>query len=82
MNFKEHRKKKDWVYYLTLMAIFAVVDFVVNRFAIEMSLIKAVVHAVLGGVFVTFLWGLFDHMDHDIENAVGEDKRKGIIKSK
>ena len=53
-------KKRKWTYYLMLFSIFTVVDFLVNMLIDKHDLRYAVIDALVGGVFFTVLWCLFD----------------------
>ena len=75
MNYKEHLKKKDWIYYSTLFFVFAAIDFVLNFFAFDTLLRQSIIKAVVGGAFFVALWALLDHMGKDVDTAIEEDKR-------
>ena len=73
MKYKEHLKKKDWVYYLTLFLVFGVVDFGMNFFVFDTMLRMSIIRGVVGGVFFVAMWALLDHMGKDVCKAAEED---------
>lgn len=77
MNFKEHFKKKDWVYYLIVFVIYTVVFFLGSKlFGGEWR--YSIISALVSGIIFTPLMALMNHMGKDVEKAVEEDKRMGI----
>ena len=77
MTFKEHFKKKDWVYYLTEYVIFTVTFFLASKlFGGEWRF--SVISGLVSGVFYTGFLALMNHMGEDVKKGVEEDKRMGI----
>ena len=77
MNFKEHFKKNDWVYYLIVFVIYTVVFFLGSKlFGGEWR--YSIISALVSGIIFTPLMALMNHMGKDVEKAVEEDKRMGI----
>ena len=60
MNFKEHWKKRDWVYYLTLFGVFSVAFFLSPLLIDGRSLRYALVNGLIHGVVFAGLWWLVD----------------------
>lgn len=80
MTFKEHFKKKDWVYYLIVFVIYTVVFFLGSKlFGGEWR--YSIISALVSGIIFTPLMALMNHMGKDVEKAVEEDKRMGITPS-
>ena len=81
MTFKEHFKKKDWVYYLIEFIVFTVTFFLASKlFGGEWRF--SIISGVLSGIIFTVLTALMNHMGKDVEKAVEEDKRMGITPKK
>ena len=81
MTFKEHFKKKDWVYYLIVFVIYTVVFFLGSKlFGGEWR--YSIISALVSGIIFTPLMALMNHMGKDVEKAVEEDKRMGITPKK
>ncbi len=60
MTYKEHLKKKDWVFALTIFALLSVAFFLSSLF-IEGHMVKyAVVNGLVHGVVIAGLWWLID----------------------
>lgn len=77
MTFKEHFKKKDWVYYLIVFVNYTVVFFLGSKlFGGEWR--YSIISALVSGIIFTPLMALMNHMGKDVEKAVEEDKRMGI----
>lgn len=77
MTFKEHFKKKDWVYYLIVFVIYTVVFFLGSKlFGGEWR--YSIISALVSGIIFTPLMALMNHMGKDVEKAVEEDTRMGI----
>ena len=77
MTYKEHFKKKDWVYYLIVFVIYTVVFFLGSKlFGGEWR--YSIISALVSGIIFTPLMALMNHMGKDVEKAVEEDKRMGI----
>jgi len=79
MTFKEHFKKKDWVYYLIDFTGLAVAFSLASKlFGGEWRF--SIIGGIVSGVIFTVLAALMNHMGKDVEKAVEEDKRMGITK--
>ena len=74
MTYKEHFKKKDWVYYLTVFAGYTVVFFLSSKlFGREWRF--SIISGLVSAIIFTPLTALMNHMGKDVEKAVEEDKR-------
>lgn len=60
MTFKEHWKKRDWVYYLTLFGVFSVAFFLSSLLFEGRSLRYALVNGLIHGVVFAGLWWLVE----------------------
>lgn len=60
MNFKEHWKKRDWMYFLTLFGMFSVAFFLCALLIDGRSVRYAVVSGLLHGVVFGGLWWLVE----------------------
>ena len=60
MNFKEHWKKRDWVYYLTLFGVFSVAFFLSALLIDGRTVRYSVVNGLIHGVVFAGLWWLVD----------------------
>ena len=79
MNFKEHIKKKDWVFYLMEFLVFVVIFFL-GSWLFGGELRKSVISAVVSGIFFTVFIVFTNHMGEDVKKAVEEDKKNEITK--
>ena len=74
MTYKEHFKKKDWVYYLTVFSGYTVVFFLSSKlFGREWRF--SIISGLVSAIIFTPLTALMNHMGKDVEKAVEEDKR-------
>lgn len=60
MTFKEHWKKRDWVYYLTLFGVFAVAFFLSPLLIDGRTVGYALRNGLIHGVVFAGLWWLVD----------------------
>lgn len=60
MTFKEHWKKMDWVYYLTLFGVFSVVFFLLSLLFEGRTVRYSVVNGLIHGVVFAGLWWLVE----------------------
>jgi hypothetical protein len=80
--FKDHYKKRDWVYYLTMFLFFVLAVFVVDTILGVGPLGKNLIISVVSGLVILGMEIFFNQMSSDIDKAVEEDKRMGITKDK
>lgn len=76
MNFKEHYRKKDWVYHLTMFLFFVLAVFVVDTILGVGPLGKNLIISVVSGLVILGMEIFFNQMSSDIDKAVEEDKRE------
>ena len=60
MSFKEHWKKRDWVYYLILFGVFSVAFFLSPLLIDGRTMRYSVVNGLIHGVVFAGLWWLVD----------------------
>ncbi len=60
MSYKEHMKKRDWVYFLTLFGVFAVAFFLSALLIDGRTVRYSVVNGLIHGVVFAGLWWLVD----------------------
>ena len=60
MSFKEHWKKRDWVYYLILFGVFSVAFFLSPLLIDGRTVRYSVVNGLIHGVVFAGLWWLVD----------------------
>ncbi len=60
MTFKEHLKKRDWVYFLTLFGVFSVAFFLSPLLIDGRTVRYSVVNGLIHGVVFAGLWWLVD----------------------
>jgi len=60
MTFKEHWKKMDWVYYLTLFGVFSVVFFLLSLLFDGRTVGYALRNGLIHGVVFAGLWWLVE----------------------
>ncbi|MBQ6742162.1 MAG: hypothetical protein IJR04_06200 [Bacteroidales bacterium] len=66
MTFKEHFKKKDWVYYLTVFVVCMVVFFLSSKlFGGEWR--TSIISGIVSGIIFTPLMAFMNHMGKEIE---------------
>lgn len=76
MNFKEHYRKKDWVYHLTMFLFFVSAVFVLDTLLGVRPLGKNLIISVVSGLVILGIEIFLDQMSSDIDKAVEEDKRE------
>ena len=66
MTFKEHFKKKDWVYYLIVFVAYTVVFVLVGKlFGGEWR--TSIISGIVSGIIFTPLMAFMNHMGKEIE---------------
>lgn len=60
MTYKEHLKKKDWVFALTIFALLSVAFFLSSLFIEGHTVKYAIVNGLVHGVVFAGLWWLID----------------------
>lgn len=81
MNFKEHYRRKDWVYYLTIFVAYSVAFAFVAKVFSGYTWRYTIISGMVGGVVFTLFTALTNHTHKDIKDAVEEDKCMGINKN-
>lgn len=67
-------KKKNWIFYLVLFCVFAVVFLLFDIFGDKNSLSHAVLDGLLHGVIITSLWWIADQASESINKSIKEDE--------
>lgn len=80
MNYKEHYKKKDWVYYLTVFVAYSLAFVLAAKLYPGYSWRYTIISGLVGGVSFTLFMAFTNRSHKDIKDAVEEDKRMGITK--
>ena len=74
MNFKEHYRKKDWVYHLTMFLFFVLAVFVLDTIMGVGSFYKNLIISVVSGLVILGIEIFINQMSSDIDKTVEEDK--------
>lgn len=67
-------KKKNWIFYLVLFCVFAVVFLLFDIFVDKNSFNHAVLDGLLHGVIITSLWWIADQASESINKSIKEDE--------